>query len=111
MIEKLPSESALIEEMKATYPGLHIRPVREFGKDYAHWIGVWTGGPGDMPDGLPIFDSLRHHGDSDNPSDGAYDGGVHDGFSAWLEARGWYLENHDGATFLIIPIAYAKAQG
>jgi hypothetical protein len=64
-----------------------------------------------MPDGLPIFNHLRMHGDSQDPSDGSYDGGVHDGFTAWLEARGWYVENYDGETHLVIPIAYATELG
>ena len=107
MTKELPSESQLMADMDATFPQLFKRPLREFGKDYASMIGVWTGGPGDMPDGLPIFSSLRYHGDSEDPSDGSYDGGVHDGFTAWLESRGWYVENHDGETYLVIPIAYA----
>jgi hypothetical protein len=106
-LDTMVSESALIADLKSTYPDLHVRPLREFGKDYRDWSGVWTGGPGDMPDGLPIFDDLRYHGDSDDPADGSYDGGVHDGFTAWLESRGWYIENYDGETMHIIPISYA----
>ena len=105
MSNKLPSESILIADLKATYPGLHVRPVREFGNDYKDWIGVLTGGPGDMPDGLPIFNSLVH------TTNEGYDGGVHDGFTAWLETRGWYIENYDGMTMFIIPIEYAKSLG
>ena len=108
MNKEFPSESALIADLKTTFPGLHVRPVREFGKDYRDWIGVWTGGHGDMSDGLPIFNHLRYYGDSDDPADGSYDGGVHDGFTAWIKARGWYIENYDGETMFIIPIAYAK---
>ena len=110
MNQKLPSESALITDLKATFPGLWFRPVREFGKDYAHWIGVWTGGTSYMPDGLPIFNSMRYHGDSDDPSDGSYDGGIHDGFKSWLELRGWFVESYDAETHLVIPIAYAEGQ-
>lgn len=107
---EFPSEPALIADLKATYPGLHVRPVHEFGvQGYNH--GVWTGGPGDMPDGLPIFSSLRYHGDSDDPADGSYEGGVHDGFTEWLESRGWYIENYDGETQLIIPILQARMIG
>lgn len=108
MKQELPNESALIADMAATFPCLFKRPLREFGPDYANMIGVWTGGPGDMPDGLPIFNHLRTYGDSENPADGSYDGGIHDGFTEWLELRGWYIENHDGETMLIIPISYAK---
>lgn len=102
---QLPSESKLIADMGATFPFLFARPLREFGKDYSYMTGVWTGGPGDMPDGLPIFDNTRTHGDSENTADGSYDGGVHDGFTAWLESRGWYIERYDDETFFIVPIA------
>lgn len=108
MSKEFPSEANLISDMKATFPGLHVRPAREFGlKGYNH--GVWTGGPGDMPDGLPVFDSVRFPGDSEDPADGRYDGGVHEGFIAWLEERGWHVENIDGETFLIIPILQVLA--
>lgn len=102
MDNTLPSESSLLAELALTFPGLHKRPLREFGKNYAAMIGVWTGGPGDMPDGLPIFNSTEFGG--------AYDGHIHKEFLAWLERRGWYVENHDEATFLIIPIAYAMEE-
>lgn len=105
MKTELPSESALIADLKALCSELHIRPVSEFGSDYKDWLGVWTGGPGDMPDGLPIFNSLIH------TTDEGYGGGVHDGFRAWLEQRGWYIENYDGQTMFIIPLAYAKELG
>ena len=98
---KLPSEAALFADLRATFPSLPARPVREFGlRAFDH--GVWTGIDGAvMPDGLPIFDSMQHG------FDGGYDGGIHEAFTAWLELRGWYIENYDGATFLIIPIALA----
>lgn len=110
MDHELPSESQLMADLKATFPALWFRPLREFGKDYAHWIGVWTGGTSYMPDGLPIFNSMRYHGDSDDPSDGSYDGGIHDGFKSWLELRGWFVESYDAETHLVIPIAYAEGQ-
>ena len=98
----LPSEAALIADLRATFPGLPARPVREFGlRGFDH--GVWTGNDGAvMPDGEPIFDCLQL-----GLVDG-YDGGIHEAFTAWLELRGWYIENYDGATFLIIPIAQAQ---
>ena len=95
----LPSEEALLADLRATFPGLPARPVREFGVRIFHH-GVWTGDScAVMPDGLPVFDQ---HGCEDG-----YDGGIHEAFTAWLELRGWYIENYDGATFLIIPIALA----
>lgn len=105
MTKELPSESALIADMNAAFPWLFKRPLREFGRDYANMIGVWTGGPGEMPDGLPIFNSLIH------TTDEGYDGGVHDGFTAWLESRGWFIESYDGETMFVIPIAYATEMG
>lgn len=100
--KELPSESTLIAELTLLCPELHVRPIREFGRDYKDWTGVWTGGPGNMPDGLQIFNSLIH------TTDEGYDGGVHEGFTQWLELRGWYIENYDGQTMFIVPIAYAK---
>ena len=104
MNKEFPNEATLIAEMKATFPGLMARPVREFGlQGFNH--GAWTGGPGNMPDGLPIFDPLQHGVDD------GYDGGVHEGFTAWLERRGWYLENYDGSAYLAIPILQAQQLG
>ena len=100
-MKNLPIESDLISELKLTFQGLHVRPVSEFGNDFQNCIGVWTGGPGDMPDGLPIFNSLGY-------SEAEYTGSVHVGFEKWLEDRGWYTENYDGATHLIFPIQYAR---
>ena len=97
-----PSESALIADMKATYPGLKARPLKEFG--YAGFdYGVWSGGEALMPDGLPVFCSMMFH-EPDH-----YDNDVHLAFLAWLEARGWYVENFDGLTHMIVPIALARA--
>lgn len=104
MKTELPNEAELINDLKVLCPELHVRPVSEFGKDYKDWIGVWTGGEGNMPDGLQIFNDLIH------TTDEGYNGGVHDGFIAWLESRGWYIENYDGGTMFIIPIAYASQE-
>jgi hypothetical protein len=90
------SEAALIADLVATFPGIHARPLREFGAA-GFDQGVWTGGEALMPDGLPIFSPLMQGEDT-------HDGGVHTGFTAWLEARGWYLENYDGGTYMIVPL-------
>ena len=50
-----------------------------------------------MPDGLRIFSYWNGAEE--------YDGGVHQGFTAWLENRGWYLECCDGETYLAYPIS------
>lgn len=89
-------EDRLIAELLATFPGLCARPLSDFGAP--GWErGVWTGGDAVMPDGLPIFGSLAIN-DSDY-----YNGTVHHAFEAWLQDRGWYIENYDGATHFIVP--------
>jgi hypothetical protein len=89
-----PSESALITELKATFPGIHARPLAEFGyKPCRH--GVWTGGEAALADGELIFSSLCCN-DPDY-----YDGQVHHAFIAWLDQRGWVVENYDGHVFFI----------
>lgn len=100
-MQELPNESALIADLKATFPGLPVRPISEYGlPEFTH--GVWTGSGtnANFTDGLPLFIDWQ---------DWFYDGGVHEGFTAWLESRGWYIENHDGETMFIIPIASARA--
>ena len=101
MDDQFPSEESLIADLRATYPGLHVRPLREYGGTWKGSVGGWTGGPGDMPDGLPIFNDLAYGEDG-------YDGGVHEGFTAWLEARGWYMECEDAGTYVVIPILAAQ---
>lgn len=98
---ELFSEDALVADLKATYPGLHVRPLREYGGTWQGSAGAWTGGPGDMPDGLPIFNDLAY-------AERGYDGGVHEGFTAWLEKRGWYMECEDAGTYMIVPILSAQ---
>ena len=102
MNKELPSESALISDLRATFPGMHIRPLREFGSDWRNRVGVWTGGTGDsdgcMPDGLAIFNTLAY-------GEEEYDGPIHTGFLIWLELRGWYIESYDAATHHIVAIA------
>lgn len=89
------SQEALIADMKSAFPGLLARTGAEFGKDYSG--AVWTGGEACMPDGMRI---LSYMNESEE-----YDGGVHEGFTAWLENRGWYLECYDGETYLAYPVS------
>lgn len=91
-----PSEEALLRDLHATYPGIHAKPLREFGAQGFDY-GVWSGGEALMPDGLPIFSTLMY-------GEETHDGGVHTGFLSWLERRGWYVENWDGGTHLIVPL-------
>jgi hypothetical protein len=104
---KAPLKILTYDEMTvalaAAYPRLQRRPLREFGGRWAHIDGIWTGGTGSsgdmMPDGFPIFSTLY----SGHPE---YDGPVHAGFEAWLEARGWGSEWYDGDTFFLMPLNY-----
>jgi hypothetical protein len=97
------TEDQLIADLRATYPGFFARPLREFGEEYRDREGVWTGGEDGlcMPDGLPIFSHFFYGEDT-------HDGDVHIGFSKWLEARGWYVENYDGATYHIVRLPTAE---
>lgn len=95
------TEDELIADLKATYPGIHARPGREFKDDLDGM--VWTGGEAEMPNGHAIFDGCSYGED--------YDGYVHIGFTHWLEKRGWYLEHYDGGVFLACQIKRAKNLG
>lgn len=89
-------EQLLIADLLATFPGLFARPLREFGRAWSNAVGVWTGGPANMPDGYPIFDDGCYLLD-------VYNGRVHEGFERWLALRGWVIEDYDGAVFHITP--------
>ena len=94
-------ETKLLGELKAAFPGLHVRPLKDLGVP-AFTHGAWVGGDAVMPDDLPIFSTLVCE---DSPE---YDGRVHTAFSAWLEARGWYLECWDHGVYMAIPVALAE---
>jgi len=95
MSEHVSSVDRMIADLKATFPGIHARPLADFIPDWGQ--GVWSGGEALMPDGLPIF--RYYYTDSDE-----YEGTVHVGFLAWLERRGWYSEAYDYGTHFLIPI-------
>ncbi len=95
-----PSADALMAELRTAYPDLWVRPAQEFG-DPTLTYGVWTGGEARMPNGDQIFSGLANDPDK-------YDGRVHVDFLKWLEQRGWYVEDYDGATFFIVTIASAQ---
>lgn len=101
MHKNSPSESALIADLKSAFPGLHIRPLREFGASgFDHGVCTGMDGAAQFSDGTPLFLTVPSEEDG-------YDGGIHTGFSAWLDARGWYIENYDGETLFIVPTALA----
>lgn len=91
-------------DLAATFPGLWMRPLREFGEQWKDVEGIWTGAEDEvlMPDGLPIFETV-----SPDPDD--YDGTVHHGFIAWLKARGWAWDRYDGSTYFLVPESYFGA--
>ena len=92
---------AMRADLSATFPGLWMRPLREFGGQWKDAVGIWAGGDDTaMPDGLPILWTLEC-ADPDH-----YDGHVHHAFVAWLKARGWAYELYDAATLFIVPQSY-----
>lgn len=94
---------AMRADLAATFPGLWMRPLREFGQQWKGVDGIWAGGDDTlMPDGLPILWTLE----CSDPDD--YDGHVHHGFVAWLKTRGWAYEMYDPCTLLLVPQAHFK---
>ncbi|MGW8306352.1 MAG: hypothetical protein ACWGIK_11095 [Achromobacter pulmonis] len=95
---------AMRADLAATFPGLWMRPLREFGEQWEDVEGIWTGAEDEvlMPDGMPIFETV-----SPDPDD--YDGTVHLGFIAWLDARGWSWDRYDGSTYFLVPDSYFGA--
>ena len=86
----------MLIDLRRLCPGIWARTLHEFSPIDTE--GIWTGidGAHVMPDDLPMFCSFA------NGCDG-YNGPVHTGFEAWLAARGWWVENYDGATFFLLP--------
>lgn len=91
------TEAELIADLKATFPGIYARPVREYGQP-EYQEGVWVAGEACMPDGLPIF-RMSCSADPDH-----YNGYAHHAFEAWLETRGYLLECWDVDTHFAIPV-------
>lgn len=93
---KAIAKAALIADLNASFPGIAARPAPAI-----HGSGaISVCGLALMPDGLPIFSDLY----TDSPE---YDGSLHTAFSAWCEARGWYVEPYDGERLDLVPIADA----
>ena len=100
-----PNQDLLIHELAAKFPVLRVRPLADFGidgLDFGAWTHTESGAV--FHDGLPLFVSS-------SLSEPGYDGGVHQGFTAWLDSRGWYIENYDGLTIFIVPIFDAQNMG
>lgn len=97
-----PSEAQLLAELPVAFPGIFARPLREFSKNEPQY-GVWTGGEATTKNGHPLFCSYEC------PDQRIYNGRVHVRLERFLEERGWYIEDYDGATFFILPIAMLEA--
>lgn len=95
-----PSESALIAELVATFPGIKARPVRECGVLSFHH-GAWVGGDAFFPDDMAMFSDLVC------PDPDIYEGNVHRSFVQWLKQRGWLIEEHDASMYLVTSHAQA----
>ena len=92
------AEAQMLGDLRATFPLLWTKPLRDFGVAYRQREGVWTGGCGTvMPDRLPIFASVAI-------AEPEYNGCVHRGFEDWLDRRGWYVETYDGETHHLLPV-------
>jgi hypothetical protein len=120
------TEDQLLADLQATFPGLNAQPLRTFGplktihKDPQNARGAWFKFQDDvgpfMPDGLPI---ALIPGPGVEPDENGYSSFIHDGFVAWLESRGWYIEMYDYGHYMIVSIedtlgaldAVAKAWG
>ncbi|CAB3855191.1 Uncharacterised protein [Achromobacter xylosoxidans] len=95
---------AMRTDLAATFPGLWMRPLCEFGGQWKDAEGIWTGAEDEvlMPDGLPIFETV-------DPDFDEYDGTVHRGFIAWLESRNWGYERYDESTYFLVPLSHFHA--
>lgn len=92
----------LMDDLKATYPRLHVRPVEE--KDGLQFGGVyWISGEAEMPDGYPVFSTL-HCGEPE------YNGTVHAAFEQWLADRGFYLECWDYGLHVVCPLVAVEPE-
>lgn len=96
-----PSEARLLVELQEAFPGIFARPLREFSATGPQY-GVWAGGEATSKGGLPLFYPYEC------PDPRIYNGRVHLRLERFLEARGWYVEDYDGATFFILPVALAE---
>ncbi|MEH3087698.1 MAG: hypothetical protein PGN26_14455 [Xylophilus ampelinus] len=96
-VEKpLADETALIAELSAVFPGCRARPLREW-TDGPVGIAIALSGEAAFEPGEPIGPYISP---GDDP---AYDGWVHKGFSAWVAARGWYVEVYEPGLLWLLP--------
>ncbi len=88
------TDAQLIEDLRATFPGIWARPAAEYGRP-EYQTGVWVGGEALMPDDFPVFSTL-YVGEPE------YDGTVHEGFLAWLRDRGYCLDCWDYGVYFAV---------
>jgi hypothetical protein len=82
----------LTADIRATFPGVETMK-RKSSTGNEHWM--LAAEEAQFPDGLKIFcDCAGCH------ESGSHDAGVHLGFAAWLESRGFYLEREDEFWFV-----------
>ena len=88
------TKAQLIADIRVTFPTIRAAMREECISKLSTWM---IGGESSvvMPDGAPVF--------SDDFDLETHDGGVHTGFSMWIESRGWYLERQD--EFWFVPTA------
>lgn len=99
-------QAAMLADLSASFPAMKKRPLAEFSQEFAAQDGVWVcGDPPTMPGTAePIFCWMGSGYCADE--EGLYDGYIHTGFVAWLEARGWFWECYDIGTALLVPDSY-----
>lgn len=78
----------LIADIRITFPTMCVMEREHCMTGKKAWM-LGADESAKMPDNLPIFSELCYAEDT-------YDDCVHMAFTAWLENRGFYLENHDG---------------
>lgn len=89
------TESQLMQDIKATFPGFHVEIDYPFSNELVG-IAIKADTSVLMPDGMPVFD--------DYGPEHSYDDGVHSGFSAWLDRRGYYVEPYGHGCWCAIPL-------
>lgn len=89
-------EARLISDLNATFPGVDATSLRQWS-GHSDCLGAVVSGEARMPDGLEIGPYIA-------PEIDEYDGYIHQGFEAWLNARGWYVELYEPGTLWVVPI-------
>ncbi|MFM0020895.1 hypothetical protein [Paraburkholderia azotifigens] len=89
------TEQQLMQDLTATFPGLRAEVNYPFSTELVG-LALKADTSVLMPDGQPIFDDFGCERDHDN--------GVHVGFHAWLERRGWYIEPYGYGSWCAIPL-------